>query len=144
MGISIFNNIADSLNSVVQVMIVLSAIMSLVVVLNLIVMYINEKSKVLAIMRINGYTIGEVKGFINYSNIILNFFGLLAGTILGVALGSQILQIIENNSVTYNNSPNVAACSISCGISIFYSMVVGYIAKRRINKLPLHNLNRFD
>lgn len=144
MGISIFNNIVDSLNSVVQIMIVLSAIMSLVVVLNLIVMYINEKSKALAVMRINGYTLGEVKAFITYSEIILNFFGLLVGTFLGVILGSQILQIIENDSVTYNTSPNIMACLISCGISIVYSMIVGYIAKRRINKLELQNLNRFD
>lgn len=144
MGISIFDNIVDSLNSVVQVMIVLSAIMSLVVVLNLIAMYINEKSKALAVMRINGYTIREVKAFITYSDIILNFFGLIVGIILGVILATQIIKIIENDCVTYNHSPNIGACLISCGICIIYSIIVGYIAKRKINKLPLQNLNRFD
>lgn len=144
MGISIFNNISDSLNSVVEVMIVLSAVMSLVVVLNLISMFINEKAKNLAVMRINGYTIGEAKAFIRYSNVILNFLGLLAGTVLGVILGSQIVQIIKNDAVSYSNKPNIEACLISCGICIVYSIIVGYLGNLKINKLQLNNLNRFD
>jgi len=144
MGISIFDNIVDSLNSVVQVMIVLSAVMSLVVVLNLMIMYINEKSKALAVMRINGYTLREVKAFITYSHILLNLLGLTVGIILGGILAVQILKILENSSVAYNLNINVKACVISCGICIIYSLVIGSIVKLKINKLPLHNLNRFD
>jgi putative ABC transport system permease protein len=144
MGISIFNNIADSLNSVIQVMIILSAIMALIVVLNLLVMYINEKSKTLAVMRINGYTVREAKSFVNFSNVILNMIGLGVGVLVGIILGYQIVMIIENDCVAYNHEPNVTACLLSCGISIVYALIIGTIDNRKINNLPLTNLNRFE
>lgn len=144
MGISIFNNIADSLNSVIIVMICLSAVMALIVVLNLMVMYINEKSKTLAVMRINGFSVRQTKAFINFSNVILNIVGLGVGAAVGIVLGIQIVTIIENDCVTYNRAPNFTACVIGCGICIFYSVFVGVIANRKINHLPLTNLNRFE
>lgn len=144
MGISIFENIADSLNSVIQVMICLSAIMALIVVLNLLVMYVNEKSKILAIMRINGFSVREVKSFINFSNVILIIVGLGVGAIIGVLLGIQIVIIIENDSVTYSHEPNLTASLLSCGISIVYAFIISKIANRKINNLPLTNLNRFE
>lgn len=144
MGISIFDNIVSSLNSVVEVMICLSAIMALIVVLNLVVMYINEKSKNLAIMRINGFTIRETKSFITFSNVILTILGLIVGVMVGIIAGIQIVCIIENDCVAYNQSPNVMACLISCGISVFYAVVIGMIGNRKINKLELNNLNRYE
>jgi putative ABC transport system permease protein len=144
MGISIFKNIADSLNSVIEVMICLSSIMALVVVLNLIVMYVNEKSKTLAVMRINGYSIRKTKSFINFSNIILIIAGLCIGVLVGIILGIQIVTSIENDCVTYINTPNYMACLLSCGISIGYSIIIGIIGNRKINKLPLTNLNRYE
>lgn len=144
MGISIFDNIVSSLNSVVELMICLSAIMALIVVLNLIVMYINEKSKNLAVMRINGFTIRETKSFITFSNVILTILGLVVGVMVGIIVGIQIVCIIENDCVAYNHSPNIMACLISCGISVFYATVIGMIGNRKINKLELNNLNRYE
>ncbi|MDP4176970.1 MAG: ABC transporter permease [Bacillota bacterium] len=144
MGISIFKNIADSLNSVVEVMTSLSAIMALVVVLNLIIMYINEKSKMLAVMRINGYSIRKTKSFINFSNIILIISGLCIGVLVGILLGIQIVTIIDNDCVTFIHTPNYMACLLSCGISIGYSIIIGVIGNRKINNLELTNINRFE
>ncbi|MCI8963274.1 MAG: FtsX-like permease family protein [Eubacterium sp.] len=144
MGKSIFKSIADSLNSAIQVMILLSGIMALIVVLNLLVMYINEKSKPLAVMRINGYTINECKKFITFSNTILNIVGLLIGVVVGVLIGTQIIRTIANDCVTYCYDPNIKACVLGCAISIGYTIVITTIANRKINHLELTNLNRFD
>ena len=118
MGVSIFDNIANSLKSVVQIMICLSAIMALVVVLNLIAMYINEKSKTLTVMRINGFTLRETKSFMSFSNVILTILGLIVGVAVGILVSIQIINIIESDSVAYSHAPNITACLISCVISI--------------------------
>lgn len=144
MGVSIFDNIANSLKSVVQIMICLSAIMALVVVLNLIAMYINEKSKTLAVMRINGFTLRETKSFMSFSNVILTILGLIVGVAVGILVSIQIINIIESDSVAYSHAPNITACLISCVISIGYAAIIGVIGNRRINKLELNNLNRYE
>ncbi|MCD8324333.1 MAG: ABC transporter permease, partial [Clostridiales bacterium] len=52
---------AASVNMVIAICLVLSAAMALLVILNQIVMHINKKSRELAVMRINGYTLKETR-----------------------------------------------------------------------------------
>lgn len=144
MGVSIFKNISDSINSVIEILIVLSAILALVVVLNISIMYVNEKSRVLTIMRINGFTLKETKSFIAYGDIILTVLGLSIGTLLGIFLGYKIVKIIENDCVYYIHTPSLKACIISCLISIVYIFIVHKIARYRITKLPLNNVDAND
>jgi len=143
-GKSIFNNIADSLNSVINIMICLSAIMALIVVMNLMVMYINEKSSTLAVMRINGYTLRKTKSFINIGNTILIFIGLLVGLVVGIVLGIKIVMIIENDVVAYAHTPNLKACCLGCGISAIYAIIIGAFSNIKISKISLTDISRYE
>ena len=143
-GKSIFKNIADSLNSVIQIMICLSAIMALIVVMNLMVMYINEKSSTLAVMRINGYSLRKTKSFINIGNTILIFIGLVVGLAVGIILGLKIVMIIENDVVAYAHVPNIKACCISCIISTVYAIVIGAFSNIKISKISLTDISRYE
>lgn len=144
MGISIFENISESLNSVVQILIFLSGVMALVVLLNLSIMYINEKSRTLSIMRINGYTLKEAKAFILRGDVVLFILGLIIGTVIGIVIGDNIVSIIETDSVAYTHTPSLLACVLSCSINIIFYIIIKLISNRRINKLPLNNVNATD
>lgn len=144
MGMSIFKNISDSIDSVIKILIFLSAIMALIVVFNLSIMYINEKSKILTIMRINGFTLKETKRFIAYGDMFLTILGLIFGVVGGIALGYTIVRILETDSVCYVHAPSLKACVISCIICTFYIVVVNKIARSRIKRLPLNNVNAND
>lgn len=143
-GKSIFKNIADSLNSVIQIMICLSAIMALIVVMNLMIMYINEKTSTLAVMRINGYSLRKTKSFINIGNTVLIIIGLIIGLAVGILLGLKIVMIIENDVVAYEHIPNLRACCISCAISAAYAIIIGAIANIKISKISLTDLSRYE
>jgi putative ABC transport system permease protein len=143
-GITIFDNIANSIDSVIKLLIFMSAIMALIVVLNISVMYITEKSRVLTILRINGFTLKETKSFIARSDVALTSLGLVFGTSAGIILGYIIVNTVETECVSFVDTPNLLACSISCIISIAFTIIVNIIARRRIKYLPLNNVDAAD
>lgn len=57
-----FEKSADGVNLVILICLLLSAVMALLVLLNQIFMHINRKSRELAVMRINGYTLKDLEG----------------------------------------------------------------------------------
>ncbi len=143
MGIEIFEGIADSIDAIIQIQIFMSAVMALVVVMNLSAMYIKEKERILAIMRINGFTLRETKRYIAKNNRIIVIIGLIAGVMLGILLGYSIVLAIENDTTCFVHRPSIKACVIGIGLGGSFAAIVNKIARRKINFMPLNQINSF-
>ncbi len=138
---SAFDANADVHTLVIAICTALSAAMALLVLLNQITMHINRKARELAVMRINGYTIGQTKAYVYKDNIILTIIGLVLGCAFGIALGYLDIRIIETGACRYVRDPNLAACLISSGIVALFAVAVNVMALRRIEKLNLTNVS---
>lgn len=125
------------LDMVIAVCTVLSAVMSVLVLLNQISMYISSKARELAVMRINGYTLSQTKAYVYKDNVVLIVLGLLAGCLFGVAMAYIDVRVIEAGAEHYVRSPNLFACLLACGIMVVFAVVVNLIALRRIKHLNL-------
>ena len=115
----------------------LSAVMSVLVLLNQISMYISSKARELAVMRVNGYTLSQTKVYVYKDNIVLIVLGLLAGCLFGVAMAYIDVRVIEAGAEHYVRSPNLFACLLACGIMAVFAVAVNLIALRRIKHLNL-------
>ena len=125
------------LDMVIAVCTVLSAVMSVLVLLNQISMYISSKARELAVMRVNGYTLSQTKAYVYKDNVVLIVLGLLAGCLFGVAMAYIDVLVIEAGAEHYVRSPNLFACLLACGIMVVFAVVVNLIALRRIKHLNL-------
>ena len=125
------------LDMVIAVCTVLSAVMSVLVLLNQISMYISSKARGLAVMRVNGYTLSQTKAYVYKDNVVLIVLGLLAGCLFGVAMAYIDVRVIEAGAEHYVRSPNLFACLLACGIMVVFAVVVNLIALRRIKHLNL-------
>lgn len=125
------------LDMVIAVCTVLSAVMSVLVLLNQISMYISSKARELAVMRVNGYTLSQTKAYVYKDNVVLIVLGLLAGCLFGVAMAYIDVRVIEAGAEHYVRSPNLFACLLACGIIVVFAVVVNLIALRRIKHLNL-------
>lgn len=144
MGIEVFEAIAASINSLIQLLIFLSGVMALVVIMNLAAMYIREKERILAIMRINGFTLKETKRYIANNNNIVIAIGLIFGVILGIVLGYFVVQAIENDTTCFVEVPSIKACILGVCFSSSFAFIVNWIARRKINHLPLNKVSALD
>ena len=125
------------LDMVIAVCTVLSAVMSVLVLLNQISMYISSKARELAVMRVNGYTLSQTKAYVYKDNVVLIVLGLLAGCLFGVAMAYIDVRVIEAGAEHYVRSPDLFACLLACGIMVVFAVVVNLIALRRIKHLNL-------
>ncbi len=132
---------ADVHNLVIAICTALAGAMALLVLLNQITMCINRKSRELAVMRINGYTVAQTKAYIYKDNIVLTAIGLLLGCVFGITLGYLDIRIIETGASRFVRDPNWIACLIACGICTVFAIGVNILALRRIDKLSLTNVS---
>ena len=136
-----FVGIGDVLNIIVIVCFVFAALMAVMVMLNQNVMYIEEKVKELSVMRINGFTLKETRAFVSRDNYVLTALGIVAGWILGMLLGYQVLLILEVGVNHYIRTPSWKACLIAGAICGIFAWAMNKLAVRRIAKLNLTNVN---
>jgi|GEM_PF-1713222 len=135
---TLFDDVSRGIDVLVAVLLVLSAAMAAMVLLDLNFMFIRQKSRELAVMRVNGYSLRETKAYVYRDNIILAALGLLLGVLLGILLGGWVVRGIEEDYIRFIREPIWPACLIAAAIGSLFMVAVNVIALRQVDKLNLH------
>ena len=139
---AVFTKFSGTTMLIVYISLFLSATMALLVLLNLNIVCVNEKSNELIIMRINGFSIGAVKKYIYRDNIVLTALGMIAGVAAGLGLGIWVLGILERKTDNFYTVPNPIACLISIGLTVLFALISNLVALHKIDKLKVSDLKR--
>ena len=137
---AMFNNLASTM---VAIYIALSALMALIVLLNLNVMFIDEKKRELIVLMINGYSLRDARRYIYRDTIVMTVVGIVLGCALGCAMGYFSVASLEGASLCMLKAPSAFACLVGAVLCALFSAAVTVIALRRISKFSLTDINRF-
>ena len=137
-----FQEFSGSVMLVVYIGLSLSVTMALLVLLNLNIVCVNEKTNELVVMRINGFSIRAVKAYLYRDNIVLTALGILGGVGIGLALGRCVLEILQKIGDNFYTTPDLTACLIGAGLAALFSLATNLIALRRVNTLSVSDLSR--
>lgn len=137
-----FQEFSGSVMLVVYIGLSLSVTMALLVLLNLNIVCVNEKTNELVVMRINGFSIHAVKAYLYRDNIVLTALGILGGVGIGLALGRCVLEILQKIGDNFYTTPNLTDCLIGAGLAALFSLATNLIALRRVNTLSVSDLSR--
>ena len=138
-----FDELANLLNTVVLVYLLLSALMAIVVLLNLDIMFVDEKKRELIVLMINGFSVGDAKAYIYRDSIALTVVGIIVGVIFGAVMGGITVRALEPSYGSFISSFNPVAALVGIvGASVFSAAVLLY-ALRRIPRFDLTDINRF-
>ena len=129
-------------SAVVAIYLALAALMAIVVLLNLNVMFIEEKKRELIVLMINGFSVKQAKNYISYDSIVLTILGILIGIILGCTMGSITVAAVEPSTSVFMKSPDAWAIIIGIAGSAILALIMGVIALRRIPKFSLTDINK--
>lgn len=138
---SAYDRDGSELDLVIFVCTTLSAVMSVLVLMNQVIMYIDKKARELAVMRINGYTMQQTKAYVYLDNVVLIVLGLIAGCIFGVGLAYVDVYTIEAGAEHFVRDPNLLACLLAVVIIAIFALAVNLFALRKINHLNLTNVS---
>lgn len=137
-----FDAIAILSNIMVIVYVILSIVMSLLVSLNLFILYINEKKNELIVLMINGFSIKDAKRYIYTDTIFLTIIGTILGVIVGSIVGNASISSFETFTTMLIKGINVQACIIGVIGSIVLNTIISIISLRRISKFRLADINK--
>ena len=137
-----FQEFSGSVMLVVYIGLSLSVTMALLVLLNLNIVCVNEKTNELVVMRINGFSIRAVKAYLYRDNIVLTALGILGGVGIGLALGRCVLEILQKIGDNFYTTPNLTDCLIGAGLAALFSLATNLIALRRVNTLSVSTPSR--
>ena len=119
------------------IMVLAAGLMAYFILLNINKMYITQKTRELSIMRINGFTVGEVKKYILMETVVTTAAGILIGLTAGSVMGYVVIRFIETSYVQFVRSVSFVSWGLAVAITVFFTFGINAIALRKIKHLKL-------
>jgi ABC-type antimicrobial peptide transport system permease subunit len=135
-----FDVLAQVLSAVVVIYIFLSALMAIMVLLNLDVMYVNEKKRELIVLRINGFTVRECVTYVSWDLVVTTAFGILLGLVGGHFAGLHALPVTEGPYMQFVHEPDLRTYVYSALVTAGFSALISSAALRRVKYLKLSDV----
>lgn len=132
-----FDAATASINSVDALLIAIAAIMAGAVQLNLTSTYIMQKKRELTVMRINGFTVKELVGYLLRETVLTTAVGVILGIAAGCAIGAYIVRSVELPYAQFDRSIYAPAWLYAAGITVLFTVAINAIALKKVKKLKL-------
>lgn len=135
-----FEALRSLCNAVVGVYLALSGVMSLMILLNLLVMFVEEKKRELITLMINGFSLEDARRYIYSDTILLTAVGITAGIAVGLVIARATIDSMSSNASWFLREISVTACLAGAAASAGFTLLVSLIALRRIAHFRLSEL----
>ena len=137
-----FETFSKVSSAVVAIYLALAILMSIVVLLNLDTMFIDEKKRELIVLMINGFSVKDAKRYVSWDSIVLTMLGIIVGIILGCVMGALTVAAIQPSTGVFVQDPDGMAILVGIVGSAILAVIMGVIALRRIPKFKLTDINK--
>ena len=134
---AMFDSATSVVNSIVVLFIVLAAIMAGVVLTNLTNICIMQKKRELVVMRINGFTVKEVIGYVLRETIVTTIAGIVLGIALGSGIAYRIVRSMEQAFIRFDRSVSPLAWLYGALITVLFTVIINVIVLRKVKHLKL-------
>ena len=131
------SDMLNTMNYVVLVLIVASAMLDFVVLYNLANINIAERQREIATLKVLGFHDNEVDNYINKENIIFTILGIALGLILGTFLTSAIIGSIEIDVLKFMRNIKPISYVYSAIITLLFSFIVNFIIHFVLKKIDM-------
>ena len=137
---ALFASSSTLVTAIVALFIFMAAVMAGVVLTNLTNTYILQKKRELTIMRINGFTVKEVIGYVTRETVFTTVVGMLVGVVMGALIAYRITRSLETAFVQYNRSVCLPAWAYGVAITAIFTIVINVVVLRQVRHLKLTDL----
>ena len=131
------NDTIKSLDSVVFILIVSSAMLAFVVLYNLANINIIERKREIATLKVLGFYDYEVDSYIIKETIILTIIGIILGLISGLYLCYFIISSCETDNLMFLRNIEVSSYVISTIITISFTLLVNVLTHFNLKKIDM-------
>ena len=128
-----------TIDLIIIILVIMAILMSYFIQNNLINMYLNQKKKELSVMRINGFSIGEVTKYMATELVVITAAGILVGDIVGFSITDFMVGLMEAPTCMLVHSPSFLSLLIASLITLLFSVIIITFAVLKIRKLNIRD-----
>ena len=100
-NMSMLQDIFDSMNNIVFLIIGFSSVLAITVLYNLTTINISERVREIATLKVLGFNDKEISMYVYRETIILTIFGIIIGLLLGIGLNAFVLTVAETDEIIF-------------------------------------------
>ncbi|MBQ7481523.1 MAG: hypothetical protein IJT80_06545 [Lachnospiraceae bacterium] len=130
-------------NSVVVIVILFSIMLSFMILLNLSNILVAHRMRELLTMRVNGFYNSQVIGYLAREVILTGLLAIVTALAVGMPVTGIIIKNIETDAFMFVRRPFILAWTASVMINVLFSVIINFIAFRKVNKVPLTDINKY-
>lgn len=131
------SDMLNTMNYVVVILIVASALLAFVVLYNLANINIAERQREIATLKVLGFYDREVDNYINKENLIFTILGVIIGLVFGTFLTTGLISSIEIDSLRFMQNITILSYIYSAIITIAFSIIVNFIIHFVLKKINM-------
>ncbi len=132
-----FEDMINSMNMVVLVLIISAGALAIVVLYNLTNINLAERNREIATIKVLGFYHKETSAYVYRENIILTVSGILLGLVIGIWLWDFVVQTIEVDTVMFGKSIHAVSFVLATLLTGLFSLVVNCIMYFKIKTINM-------
>ncbi|MBC8544503.1 FtsX-like permease family protein [Bianquea renquensis] len=132
-----FQNMIQSLDAVVVVLIVCAGMLAFIVLYNLTNINVTERQREIATIKVLGFYDKEVNAYIYRETVLLTILGCAVGLVLGVFMHSFVIQTAEVDMVMFGRRLHPASFVWSAVLTMLFSVFVNLVMYKKMQKISM-------
>jgi putative ABC transport system permease protein len=135
--VTMINDTMTSLNLVVLILIVSSAILAFVVMYNLATINISERKREIATLKVLGFYDQETDAYITKENTIFTIVGIILGLVSGVYLCHFIISTCETDTLMFVRHVNTISFVFATALTVSFTLIVNVMTHFSLKKIDM-------
>jgi ABC-type antimicrobial peptide transport system permease subunit len=127
-------------NLIVYVTTGIAIIMSFMILSNLANIFLNRKKTELTVMRINGFSIKQTKGYLSRETIVTTAVGVILGVLVGAVLAPLVIKTMEQPDLQFVRTFHVVAWVAAVVLEVLFSIVINSFVFRKVKDLNFRDV----
>lgn len=136
-SINMLNDILNSMNNIVFLIIGFSSFLAITVLYNLTTINISERLREIATLKVLGFNNKEISMYVYRETIILTIIGILLGLILGIGLNYFVLTVAEIDEIVFLKDIKLLSFALTFIIMIIFTIVVQIMTSFILKKINM-------
>ncbi|MBW3088231.1 FtsX-like permease family protein [Bifidobacterium sp. 82T24] len=131
------STIVDSLDQIMEVLILVAALLTVVILYNLTNLNVSERIRELSTIKVLGFHSGETTMYIYRETLLLSVLGILAGYAGGSALHRYIIDVVPPDEVMFDPALAWQAFAAPAAVVAVVLAALGWLVFRRLRDVDM-------
>ena len=127
-------------NLIVMITTGIAILMSFMILSNLANIFLNRKKTELTVMRINGFSIKQTKGYLTRETVVTTAAGVVLGVIAGAIGTPFIIRTMEQPDLQFIRTFHAGAWAAAVALEVLFAVVIYSAVFRKVKDLNFRDV----